>query len=115
MEKLREHIRHVMMWKFKNNKNVPRAAKNFSNIYNQGVITDRQVQNWFTKIHSGDISLRDEPWQKRSSDLDGDALRKLVEYNPRKKYPRISTWPQHTPINNMPPLEKHKKSELAGC
>ena len=41
-------------------------------VYSQGVITDCQVQNWFSELHSGDLSLTDESRQGCSSDLDGD-------------------------------------------
>ena len=84
MEDLKVHIRHVMLWEFKNNKNATETAKKICSVYGQGVITDRQVRNWFSKFRSGDTSLRDEPRPGRSSDLDQDALRELVECNPRK-------------------------------
>ena len=45
MEKLKVYIRHVMLLKFKNNKNSIEAIKKFSSIYGQDVITDRQVKN----------------------------------------------------------------------
>ena len=32
-----------------------------------------------------------------------------------QKYLRISTWPEPIPIYKMPPLEKDKESEYAGC
>ena len=38
---------HVMLWKFENNKNATETVKEISNVYDQGVITDCQVQNWF--------------------------------------------------------------------
>ena len=43
MEKLKVHIRHVMLWEFKNNKNATETAQKISCVYGQDVITKRQV------------------------------------------------------------------------
>ena len=42
-----------MLWE--NNENATKTAEKISSVYGQGVITDGQVQNWFTKFPSGDI------------------------------------------------------------
>ena len=63
------HIWHVMLFKFKNNKNTTETAKKHFSVYGQGVLTDHQIQNWFSKFHSGNISLRDEFRPGYSSDL----------------------------------------------
>ena len=74
------------IWTFKNNINATETAKKNSNayVYVLSVITDHKVPNWFSKFPSEDTSLRDEPRLGRSSDLDEDILRELVECNPRK-------------------------------
>ena len=41
-------------------------------IYSQTAITDCQIQNWFLKFHSSDMSLRDEPRPEHLSDLNQD-------------------------------------------
>ena len=46
------------MWKFNNNRDVTETFKKICGVFGQGAITDRQVQNWFSKFYSGDISLR---------------------------------------------------------
>ena len=51
------HIRHLM-WEFKDNKNEVETGQKMCNVYGRGVIINYQVQNWFSKIHSGDTSLR---------------------------------------------------------
>ena len=66
-----------MLWKSNKNKNVTKTAKKISGIYAQGVITDHQVWNWFSKFNSGNMSLRDGPRPGRSSDLDQDDLKGL--------------------------------------
>ena len=45
MEKLKVHIRYVMLCEFKNNKNTTETAKNICSFYSHSVIIDSQVQN----------------------------------------------------------------------
>ena len=86
MEELRVHIWHVM-WEFKNNKNAAETAKKNSCIYDQGIITDCQVCKWFSKFHSGNIMLRNEPRSRYFKRISG--------MQSAQKYIRISTKPQH--------------------
>ena len=76
-----------MLLEFKNNKNAKETAKKMYSVYGQGVIIDCQVWKWFSKFYSSDMSLRDEPRPRHSSDLNQDALRELLKCNPYK-----STW-----------------------
>ena len=48
------------------------TAQKICSFYGQGVITDRQIRNWFLKFCYGDRSLRNEPRWRRSSGLDQD-------------------------------------------
>ena len=57
------------------------TTKKISCVYGEGVITDHWVRNWFSKLFSGDMSLRNEPSPERSSDLHKNALKELMEYN----------------------------------
>ena len=38
MEELKVHNQHVILWKFKNNKNATKTAQKISSVYEQGVI-----------------------------------------------------------------------------
>ena len=104
MEELKVHIQHVMLWEFKNNGNATEKAKKICSVYGQGVITDYQIQNWFSKFHSSNTSLRDEPWPGCLSDLNQDTLRESMQ-----KYSTISTWPQHIPIHYLLSLKRNRK------
>ena len=48
---------------------ITETALKICSVYGQRVITDYQVQNWFSKFHSGDKSLRHEPRPGHSWDL----------------------------------------------
>ena len=56
MDEIKKRIWPVMLCELKNNKNTLETKKIFS-VYCQGIITVSQVQNWFSKFHSGDTSL----------------------------------------------------------
>ena len=90
MEELKVNIWRVMMWECKNNKNTTETAKKIWSVYDKGVIIDHQVENWFSKFHSGNTSLRNEPRPGHSSDLNQNALRKLVECIPHKSMQEIA-------------------------
>ena len=99
MEKPKEHIQHVMLWQFKNNKDTTEIAMKICSVYGQSVITNRQVWYWFLKFHSDIMLLRDEPRSGCLWDLDEDALRELVKYNLPKntqelasKHPNLPSW-----------------------
>ena len=57
MKELKVHIQYVMLWEFKNNKNVTEIAKVISSVYGQGIITNCKAQNCFLK-YSGDVIER---------------------------------------------------------
>ena len=69
------HIRHAMLWKFKNKKDATETAKEICSMYDQCVSTDCQVRNWVSMFRFGDASLKDEPRPGCSSDLYQNALR----------------------------------------
>ena len=81
MDELKNHFQHVILWESNNNKNSTKTAKKISCGYGQSVVTDHQVWNWFSKFRSGHIIRRDVPRPERSSHLDQEALRELVECN----------------------------------
>ena len=77
-DELKVHIWHLLLREFKNNKNAKETAKKICSVHDQSVKTDHPIKNWFSKFYSGDINEL-KPW--RTSELDQDVLRKLLEYN----------------------------------
>ena len=71
------------MLEFKDNKITTETVKNICSVYGQGIITEHQVWNWFSKFHCGNPG--------HSSDFNQDALRELGEYTIMEKFLRIST------------------------
>ena len=53
-----------MLCEFKNNEIASETGKKICSVYGQDVITDCQVQKWFSKFHSDDTSLKMNPKQE---------------------------------------------------
>ena len=75
-----------MLWEFKQGNTVLLAtAQELCSVYSEGVSSDRAIRNWFVKIRSGDMALKDELRMGRPSDFDDDVLKSVL------KDPRQST------------------------
>ena len=62
------HIRHVMVWEFKQGNSAQETFDKICSVYGEGRITDRAVRKWFAKFHSGNMALNDElMWDVLSS------------------------------------------------
>ena len=62
--------------------NATKTVQKICSIYDQGVITEHQVQNWLSKFYSGNISGR---WTQASMLVRlRDTLKELVKYDPQK-------------------------------
>lgn len=76
-------FRIIMFYEFKLGRNSAQTARNINQVWGEGSISESTVQRWFKKFREGDFSLEDKEGRGRSSSLDDDALRALVEENPK--------------------------------
>ena len=68
-----------MLREFKQGHNAAETAEKICSVYSEGVITDRTMRNCFVKFCSGNMTLQDEPHAGRTSDIDDEELRQLIE------------------------------------
>ncbi|GFY74560.1 histone-lysine N-methyltransferase SETMAR [Trichonephila inaurata madagascariensis] len=84
MESPKLHIRHVMLWEFKQGNSAKTTAEKICRVYGEGLITDRAVRNWFVKFRFGDMTLKDESRAGRSTDFDDNLLKAALEQTPHQ-------------------------------
>ncbi|EYB98974.1 hypothetical protein Y032_0027g1627 [Ancylostoma ceylanicum] len=77
-------IRTILLHEFKLGRKAVEAHENIVKAWGPDVVSLRTTQLWFQKFRSGDTSLEDEPGRGRIRELDDDALKSLVEADPRK-------------------------------
>ncbi|XP_032675705.1 histone-lysine N-methyltransferase SETMAR-like [Odontomachus brunneus] len=83
MEK--KQLRAIFLYESKLGHKVAEATRNINSAFGQGTANERMRKRWFQKFRNGDESLEDEEGRGRSSAVDNDELKVLVEADPRTK------------------------------
>ena len=53
------HFRHILLYYFRKDKNAVQARKKLYDVYGEKSLTERECQNWFARLCSGDFDLKD--------------------------------------------------------
>lgn len=77
------HLRHIMLYEFRSGVTVAEAVRNLRKVYKDQAPSKRTVEKWFARFRRGEIHLEDKSRTGRPSDIDDDAVRALVQNNPR--------------------------------
>src|SRR4051812_1485117 len=81
MSEIPIHVRHCMLYEFELGHNAAFAARNICTVLGKGTVAERRCRFWFSRFHSGDKSLQDQPRAGSPVECDIAALRHLVEDN----------------------------------
>ena len=75
MENQKVHLCYIMLLEFKQGNSAAATAQKICRMYDEGVMTDRAVRNWFVKFRSEDVTLKEEARDGHPSDFDDDILK----------------------------------------
>ncbi|CAD7079643.1 unnamed protein product [Hermetia illucens] len=77
-----DHIRHCMLFHFHAGLNAAAATRKICDTCGE-VLEVNKCQSWYRKFAAGDYDLNDMPRSGRPVQFDEDALKSLVEADPR--------------------------------
>lgn len=76
------HIRNVMLYEFHRGSNAAEAARNICAVY-PNAVSERTVREWFVRFRGNNFSLEDLPKSGHPEELENDALRQLIDRDPK--------------------------------
>lgn len=85
-------------------------SRKVDSVYRQGVITDRQIRNWFSELRSGETCLHDETSLRCSLDFDDEVMTLLVGSNPWQSDRKLTTMLKRVAIYIMATQRNDNKS-----
>ena len=102
MECKNKYFRHIFLFYFRKGKKVAKTRKEICEVYGVNCLTERTCQNLFKKFRSGDFSLKADQRSGRSSEVDDDIMKDIIESNRRTTVQEIVKQlnVSHTTIEN---------------
>ena len=79
MEDRNTHLRHILLFYYRKEKNASQVCKKICEVYGEDALKERQCRNWFDKFRKGDFSLKDEHRSGRPLDVNDDEIRDLIK------------------------------------
>ena len=75
--------RHILLYYFRKGKNAVQVRQKLYDVYGVKSLTERQCPNWFARFLSGDFHLKDAPRSGRSTEVDDEKIKAMIENNRR--------------------------------
>ncbi|XP_014768378.1 histone-lysine N-methyltransferase SETMAR-like [Octopus bimaculoides] len=57
----KEHLKHIMLYNFKQGNSAAEATRNIHSVYGEVCLNERSCRRWFAKFKNGDFSLKERP------------------------------------------------------
>ena len=90
-----EYLYHCMLFHFRSSFNAAIAIKTICHVYSD-VLKVNKCQRWFRKFSNNDFDLSDNDRSGRPVEFDNDALKALVETDPKISIHEIANTLQAT-------------------
>lgn len=84
MDLSKEYVRGLLLYDFKFGESAAASSRRINAAFGEGTVSERIAQDWFRRFRNGDFNLEDSVRSGRSSKVDNDRLRQLVELDPRQ-------------------------------
>ena len=110
-------LRGCMLYDFKSRMKAAASCRRICDAFGNDIVSERVCQDWFSRFKKGDYSLCDKPRSGRPSTVDNEALKNLVERNPRattRKYAETLGCAQSTIITHLESVGKVAKLGVFG-
>ena len=75
-------FRPIFLYEFKLIQSAAEIARKINQAFDDDSVNERTFRRWFAKFHSGDFSREDKPRSGRSTVIQDEDLRTLVEIKP---------------------------------
>ncbi|CAK9798972.1 Histone-lysine N-methyltransferase SETMAR [Anthophora plagiata] len=108
----KEQLRAIFLYEFKRGRKAAETSRNINEAFDQDTVNERAVQRWFARFRNGDGSLEDEEHGNRSSEVDDEQLKTLIEADPLKTTREVAeelNVDQSTVVRHLKKIGKVKK------
>lgn len=78
------HLRHCMLYEFRQGKKATEATATICSVYGEDALSVRVCQQWFVKFRNNNFDLEDEQRSGKPRQLTSDDLQALLDENPRQ-------------------------------
>lgn len=81
---------HILLYYFLKGKRAADAQRKMCSVHRNDAVTESECQMCFTKFHSGDVPINDEPRSGHLTEIDWSDAKAIVNTNPSQSVREIA-------------------------